>query len=883
MVATIAAGTSARYYLAQVEYYLGGREPQGVWLVAGAALGVATGQPVEREAFENLHGARHATGHSLLSNNGNRTAAVGGYDVTFSAPKSVSVLWALANDELRHAIENAQQEAVRSALELIETEATFCRRGRGGAVLERVSLTAAVFQHGEARPAEHADGRTFSDPALHHHAVVINLAQRGDGTFGCLDGRPLHSWKMAAGAVYHQSLAQGLERLGLRAEITGKNGIFEIAGVDTELCRYFSARREEIVSELAELGIESADAPALAAAKARATRASKLEARDQDRHGLWRERAAALGFAPEYVAEQALAASPMESSRVQTCREQLARALAGLTERSSTFERRQLVAAVASALMEVEGEHDLAAVLEDLEQNKNVLALSRDLWGHAIYSTPEIVALEQELHQIAVDLGADKIASPQINVADRLIAAASLNTEQAAAARTACGPTLLGLIEGGPGVGKTTLLRPVAEAWTQAGWTVIGAANAWKIAHQLRDELQIEARALDSWLARAEHGQDFLADRTVLLVDESGLLSSRQFHRLLSVVAAARQSGMQVAVRIVGDRRQLQPIGGPGLKIVADAIGAQRVDTIVRQHEAWARETVMAFGKGEADQALALLDQHGAFAESANAKATIEAVVDAWDKARRKTPNHDRLLIAKTNRQVAMLNQAARECLRQAGQIAAVDTAIVRAVTPSGESYELPLARGDQIRFLTRHDGLGVINGTSAVLTQVGLAQDGAISLTARVDSRLVRFPLSDLQDDQRRVQIAHAYATTCYGSQGLTTEEAFVLIDPAMDRHDIFVAASRARGRTQLFADRSNLDVRAKAARLLNDRKRPVTREDRLGVLATALARSGLKRSTLDYRVSPPTLEQGLGLPAISRPLEGHAPERRRTPDLSR
>lgn len=208
MVATIAAGTSARYYLAQVEYYLGGREPQGVWLVAGAGLGVAARQPVEREAFENLHGARNAAGHSLLSNDGNRTAAVGGYDVTFSAPKSVSVLWALANDELRHAIENAQQEAVRSALELIETEATFCRRGRGGAVLERVSLTAAVFQHGEARPAEHADGRTFSDPALHHHAVVMNLAQRGDGTFGCSPSCPTVTFPASGkGARQHGAIA----------------------------------------------------------------------------------------------------------------------------------------------------------------------------------------------------------------------------------------------------------------------------------------------------------------------------------------------------------------------------------------------------------------------------------------------------------------------------------------------------------------------------------------------------------------------------------------------------------------------------------------------------------------------------------------------------
>src|SRR5690606_2633115 len=216
--ASIAAGTTAGYYLSRSAYYIEGSEPQGVWLT-GSHFGIGRGQPVTAALFERLHAAADEDGRSLLTNSGNRAEEVGGYDVTFSAPKSVGFLWGVGDEQLRRDLADLQREAATEGIALLNANAAYCRRGKGGQLLEKVSLSVAGFQHGEARPSEHTDGDVFADFGLHTHAVVLNLARRADGTAGRLDGRQLFAWKMAAGARYHQCLAEGLRRLGFGVEI----------------------------------------------------------------------------------------------------------------------------------------------------------------------------------------------------------------------------------------------------------------------------------------------------------------------------------------------------------------------------------------------------------------------------------------------------------------------------------------------------------------------------------------------------------------------------------------------------------------------------------------------------------------------------------------
>lgn len=856
MVASVAAGTAAQYYLRQSEYYLGGREPTGRWMVAGAGIAVVVDALVERGDFECLHAGLDTSGHSLITNDGGRLTHVGGYDVTFSAPKSLSVLWGLADDDLRQQLEAVQDVAVKAATDLLNREAAFCRRGHNGVDIEKVKLTAAAFQHGEARPAVHEDGTTFADPALHTHVVILNLAQRADGSYGRLDGRPIFSWKMAAGAVYHQALADGLMECGFGVDITGTNGIFEIAGIDPALCRYFSARRVEIENELAAVGLRTADAPALAAAKALVSRKSKDIDSQADRHVVWRERSTALGHSPEQIVEQAL---NMGRGRSVTLAEALPNAtidavLRDLTERKSVFEQRQLTAAIAAACVGIHTPLSVEQLVDRLRADQIVVELGQDRWGHTIYSTPGMIALERELYTRAERLASMEVTAPGATRVTPLLEQSNLNAEQKAAASLACSSSGIVIVEGAPGVGKTTLLEPIATAWVTSGWRVIGASTAWKIAHQLSKDLGIEARALDSWLARAEHGsQPFLSDKTLLIIDEAGLITSQQMDRLLAEVETARLAGQQVAVRMVGDRKQLQPIGGPGLRIVAAAVGTQRVDVIVRQHEAWARNVVTAFGDGNAAWALETLNQHGCVHVRKGPAATINALVDAWDSWRKTAPEASGLLIAKTNAQVLALNKAARQRLRNAGEIAVVDAVSLDAVTASGTSHTIDLAQGDEVRFLCRNDELGIINGTLAKVERIERVPDGQSRLHVRIGDRAIHVNPANIADENGRAQIAHAYATTCYGSQGLTTTRAFVLADPFMDRHDIHVAASRAREETHLFIDEKNIDARVKSARLLVDRDKPIEMQDRLTVLATSLGRSGLTQSTLDYRPMPP------------------------------
>lgn len=235
-------------------------------------FGRTNGALVDARLFERLFAGRDADGRSLISNGGGRLDRVPAFDVTLSAPRSVSLVWALGNRQMREVIEAAHTHAVQQTLELLEGEAAFARRGRNGERIERVALTAATFRHGESRPAAHADGLIFADPNIHSHCVVLNLATRRDGSVGALHSKVLREWKMAAGAIYHAALAAGVMNAGFSLDRIGRNGVFEIAGIGDDVIRYFSARRQEIVEELALAGIESGDAAALAAVVAKTTR-----------------------------------------------------------------------------------------------------------------------------------------------------------------------------------------------------------------------------------------------------------------------------------------------------------------------------------------------------------------------------------------------------------------------------------------------------------------------------------------------------------------------------------------------------------------------------------------------------------------------------------
>lgn len=844
MVATWNPAASAGYYIQQTAYYLDDAEPMGRWFAPNSDLGIQDGGEVDRATFERLFAGLDTDGNPLSTHAGGRLDRVPAFDITLSAPRSVALAWALGDEETQAAIAGAQAKATRATLDLLVREAAWARRGRNGVWVEQVTLTAATFQHGESRPAHHSDGKFFSDPNLHTHCVVLNLARRADGTVGALHSTALRDWKMASGATYHAALAAELQALGFELGRIGKNGTFELVGIGDTAITYFSARRSEIEDALAEHGTSSAHAVALAAAITKSSRKSKLVAATEQCEIVWREAARAQGFALTPHDLAAMRRAPSVPVQEELLRERLRALPTLLTATESVIDRRELFRAVASTLVGTGvGPDRVTAIVADLIQHRHILEIGQDAVGRSRYTTPEMLRIEQAVVALTSDLARSGARSLDPNDIRRRCGMAGLSPEQTEAALAATGGQRLAVIEGAPGTGKTTTLTPVVAAWRDAGYTVLGAATAWRIAGMLRDDLGVKARAIASWLAGVDHGRTFLDDRSLLVVDEAGLLSAREMHALLTEVTRAG-----ARLLLVGDRKQLQAIGaGPGLALVTRALEAARVETIVRQRNPWQRDAVTAFGAGHAAAALAAFDTHDAWVEADGAKAAIRAMAERWAWLREKDPTASVLLLAKTNAETRAIGMEVRARLKASGAIHGPELT-VDTVTPSGQPARIALAAGDSIRFLARHDDIGVINGSLATI--VSVTPLGHI--VADCGGRRIGFAPGDIADEMGRAHLSWAYAATIHGAQGLTVDHGLVLLTPGFNRHDIYVAASRARHGTQLIVDRAALDRQILAERgiystSLADSVDPAARRD---WLAKRLERRHVKETTLDALV---------------------------------
>jgi len=849
VVATWNPAAASSYYTRrrETDYYVDNQEPEGIWYAPAGDLGLVDNATVDRLAFERLYAAVDGDGRSLLKKLRKHAGRVPAFDVTLSAPRSVSLAWAFAPPDVRAQIEAAQQRAVRATLAMLEREATWARRGRDGAEIEHVPLTAATFQQGESRVAKHSDGAVFADMNLHTHCVCYNLSTRRDGSIGALHSKVLRDFKMAAGATYHAALAFELENnLGFKIDRAGKNGVFELAGVDGETIRYFSARRKEIESELAKHGLTSEEAVPLAAAITKATRSSKRP-HTRKREEVWAEAAQSLGL--DVGTFTTRLRNHDRSFNAEDAEGKLAERLAALpralTEHESVIDRRELVRAVAAALVGTglpikRAEPELNRLLVE----GTITRIGQDEHGLPRYSTPEMIRIEREVVGFAGNLARRSWPAPDPQEVDLRCRKAKLSEEQIAAVHAATDGSAIAIIEGAPGAGKTTTLVPIVDCYLTQGCNVIGTATSWRIATMLRDDLQIESRATASWIARIKSGQRVIDGRTVLIADEAGLLSSREMHVLLGAVA-----GAGAKLILVGSRQQIQPIGaGPGLDLVARAVEATRLETIVRQKEKWTREAIMAFGSGRANEALEAFAKRGFLVEADGGPAALKAVIEQAERARSMAPDGSLIILAKSNTAVAAISREMRERLKVQRQITGPEVSFM-AATPSGQNLDLALARGDSIKFLTRNDALGVINGTTGTVLKVHKSRGDRVTIDADVNGRRIRFDPMVLADSEGRPRIGWAYAATVAGAQGMTVDRAVVLLDPSFTRHDCLVAASRARESTTLIVDVKAIDRRLDAEMPLDrqDDEHTFSEQQRRTWLAERLSRAAPKISTWD------------------------------------
>ena len=458
MVATLAQAASAAYYLESQrsfrhpnEYYTAGEEPDGVWFNPAGLFGLADRGTVDSGDFHRLYGGFAPDSGSRLTRNAGSARRSAGLDLTFSADKSVSALWAVADPELRAQIERAHNDAARTALE--ETVMRHCaytriRNEEGEIEVLPADISAAMFQHGTSRD---------NDPQLHTHCVVFNAARtHADGRYRALHQHPVYAWMKAAGALYRNALAWNLqERLGIRMEQYGKDGEFtRIAGMPEDLTGHWSKRRAAIVEAARDMGFAvEGNAPRAAAAN-KITRAGKSPDNDPEiRHRRWR------GEAESFIEREALTASLLGQATDITPRQ--LRALtavledlpARLTRQEAVFRLPDIVERVGNAAAGLLNREALTTAIQRVLLSPEVVRLTRpprsaegraDMAHTRLYSTRHTLTLEQEVRDMAAAMAAGSghalsAQAIEARLAGLLEAGYPLSEEQIAAIRSAAG------------------------------------------------------------------------------------------------------------------------------------------------------------------------------------------------------------------------------------------------------------------------------------------------------------------------------------------------------------------------------------------------------------------------------------------------------------
>ena len=470
-------------------------------------------------------------------------------------------------------------------------------------------------------------------------------------------------------------------------------------------------------------------------------------------------------------------------------------ALDAITRQQATFTTRDLAT---FAFRHSDGKEQFDQVMGAVRGSPELVALGRDGRDQERFTSRDMIAVENRLERAGDELA----GRGEHGVADRhrdaAIGAAEgrglvLSGEQRDAFDHVTGSAGLASVVGYAGSGKSAMLGVAREAWEREGYTVRGAALSGIAAENLEGGSGIRSRTIASLEHAWGQGREQLGPRDVLVVDEAGMIGSRQMERVLS---QARDAGAKVVM--VGDPEQLQAIeAGAAFRSVTERHGAAEITEIRRQREDWQRDATRALATGRTGEAIHAYDGKGMVHAADTREQARGELVDGWDRARQAEPDKSRIILTHTNAEVQSLNGEARDRLRASGDLG--DDVTVKT------ERERQFATGDRIMFLRNERGIGVKNGTLATIERVS-PESMAVRLD---DGRGVAFDMKDY------AHVDHGYAATFHKSQGVTVDRAHVLATPGMDRHSAYVGLSRHRDDVQLhygrddFADQRQL-VRA-------------------------------------------------------------------------
>ncbi|MBF6555945.1 MAG: relaxase domain-containing protein [Acidimicrobiales bacterium] len=707
----------ADYYLDKVansvdDYYLGRGEAPGQWIGAPSAQLGLVGQ-VDAQTLRNLLAGTSASGESRGVQL--RPERRPGYDLTFSAPKGVSLLWALGPGDVPGTISDAHDRAVVAVLDHLSKEACYARRGRDGKqLIEADGYIGAAFRHRTSRAG---------DPQLHTHVVVPNLVQGSDGRWSAPDGRHLYQWQKVAGTLYQSALRAELAPLGLAWDVR-RNGLSEVRDIPKTVLRMFSKRRLDIEQAMEQRGSMSSAGAAKAALATRPRKPASGVAVDVLREG-WVEQLATIGIPdgaggtrPAGVDDLTAAlGGEVPTGPKPTEVEEIFRVLAGeqgvslddweidehhlsdtgapgtrvlpVTLLGSNFSRRDAISAVARAF-DVTPEEAAALTARFLDREGVVRVLAdpgagtehiRTRTGLVVpatsgdrrYTTTELLAAEQRIVRSATGrVGAATAQVGAATVDNVLERHAHLDGEQAQGVRQLLtSGNGYDLVIGQAGTGKSTMLGAARVGWEDAGFRVIGTAVAARTAADLERGTGIPSSSLTQLLADLREGGG-LTSRHVIVVDEASMVGTRPLDQLRSYV-----DGAGAKLVLVGDNRQLSSIdAGGALRTLSAELGDHVVTLTTNRRQAgadqqWERDALAALREGNVTPAVTAYAEQGRVTIAGTIDEARHHIVEDWWAVHRDhtTREHTTAILAIRRSDVEALNDMVRARRQAAGEL----------------------------------------------------------------------------------------------------------------------------------------------------------------------------------------------------------------------
>ncbi|MGX8007526.1 Ti-type conjugative transfer relaxase TraA [Mesorhizobium sp. ORM8.1] len=557
----------------------------------------------------------------------------------------------------------------------------------------------------------------------------------------------------------------------------------------TQLVERWRERWAELANErLAELDIDA-----------------RIDHRSLEAQGISLEPQTQIGAPAQRIEGSSLSAGDIEADRAELHRE-IARnngariitdpsvALDAITHQQSTFTRKDIAK---FSHRHSDGMEQFNAVVAAISNAPDLVELGKDRRGEDRFTTRQMIDTEQRLRRAAERIDLDERHAVSEAQREAALARAAqrglvLSDEQSDALAHITDGRGLGVVVGFAGTGKSAMLGVARQAWAAAGYEVRGAALSGIAAENLEGGSGISSRTIASMEHGWGQGRDLLTTRDVLVIDEAGMVGTRQLERVLSHAA---EVGAKVV--LVGDPQQLQAIeAGAAFRSLHERHGGVEIGQVRRQREDWQREATRDLATGRIGAAISAYDAQGMVHQAATREEARSDLVERWDRDRQAHPVASRIMLTHTNDEVHALNQAARKRMRAAGDLG-------DEVQVTVERGARNFASGDRVMFLRNERGLGVKNGTLGEIEEVNIQR-----MTVRTDDgRSVRFDLKDF------AHIDHGYAATIHKAQGMTVDRTHVLATPGMDAHGSYVALSRHRDSMDLhyggddFSTRDRLD----------------------------------------------------------------------------